>query len=536
MIQAAPTRILLTLWLVFLLSGCLAPQVSTSSLPIRLTIQADGKTQTVEVPTGSTIGDALKAAGVETNTLDRVEPPSYAQAQDGSQVTIIRVREEFQTVQTVLPFERQTVRNESLPAGETRLIQAGVNGSQEITYRRVIENEQEISYAPVKVVVLQAAAPEIVMVGVQAGFISLSIPGRLAYLSNGNAWLMEGSTANRRPILSDGDLDGRVFRLSPDGQWLLYTRKSQKPPAEEINTLWAYNFEDPSAQPIHLKISNVIHFADWIPGGTTTYITYSTVEPRAAAPGWQANNDLYTLKFGANGVVGKPGEVVSANTGGVYGWWGTQFIWSPDGKRLAYSRPDGIGLVSFKDKGLLPLLDITPLQTRSDWALIPGLAWGGDSQTMYLVTHAPPPGLVNPEESPFFDLGAFSLETGANVRLVKETGMFAYPAASQPSPRGSENSYRVAYLQALAPQQSQTSGYRLVIMDRDGSNRQTLFPALGAPGLQPQTPAWMPAQFSGVEGDFVAVVYQGNLWLVDVATGQASQATGDGLIQKIDWK
>jgi hypothetical protein len=32
------------------------------------------------------------------------------------------------------------------------------------------------------------------------------------------------------------------------------------------------------------------------------------------------------------------------------------------------------------------------------------------------------------------------------------------------------------------------------------------------------------------------VIYQGNLWLVDAATGKGHQVTGDGLIQKIDWK
>ncbi len=200
------------------------------------------------------------------------------------------------------------------------------------------------------------------------------------------------------------------------------------------------------------------------------------------------------------------------------------------------SRPDGFGLVSFKDNILVPLLDITPLQTHSDWALIPGLAWGADSNTLYIVTHAPPPGLVNPEESPNFDLSALSLDSGANVRLVTQGGMFAYPAVSSPKQVGDERSYKVAYLQSLAPAQSETSGYRLVIMDRDGSDRRGLFPQEGSPGLEPQTPLWAPAPLSEVEGDFVAVIYQGNLYLVDTATGIAHQVTGDGLIQKIDWK
>lgn len=516
-----------------LLGGCFAPRVSSSDLQIRVTVNVDGQSLQAEIASGSTVQQALQAVEVAVGSLDRIEPPVYALVQDGSQVTVLRVREEFDTRQVTLAFERQSIRNESLPQGETRLIQQGRNGIQEITTRRLFENGIETGSSIVKAVILQPAQPEIVMVGVQTPFSSLPINGRLVYLAGGNAWLMEGSTSKRTPLVSSADLDGRILKLSPKGDWLLYTRKSEKPASEEINTLWAINLDDPTAKPINLRVANVIHFADWIPG-TTTNITYSTVEPRAAAPGWQANNDLYTLKFSAAGVIGKPGPVIQANTGGVYGWWGSSFAWSPDGKRLAYARPDGIGLVSFRDSELVSLLEIAPLQTLSDWALIPPLTWGADSRTLYFVHHAPPPGLVNPEESPYFDLGVLSLTSSATVRMIRQTGMFAYPSASPAEELGDEQAFRIAYLQALSPLQSETSGYRLVVMDRDGSNRKTLFPLEGAPGLEPQTPLWSPGNQDKTA--FIAVVYQGNLWLVDIFSGQASQVTGDGLIQKIDWR
>ena len=76
----------------------------------------------------------------------------------------------------------------------------------------------------------------------------------------------------------------------------------------------------------------------------------------------------------------------------------------------------------------------------------------------------------------------------------------------------------------------------LMVMDRDGSNRRTLFPEEGSPGLGPQTPLWAPAPLSDGEGNFVAVIYQGNLYLIDTVTQIAHQVTGDGLMQKIDWK
>ncbi len=518
--------------LLILLTGCMAPQVSQGSASMLISIEADGKTIQASVPAGSTVQKALDASGVALNPLDRADPPAYTLLSEGDTIHITRVREEFSTRQEVLPFERQTVRNESMPIGETRLIQPGINGTQEITSRKVYEEGRLTSESIVKTVILQAAVPEIVMVGVQTPFVPIPIPGKLAYIASGNAWLMESSTANRKPIVTSGDLDGRVLRLSPDGEWLLYTRKSTKPADEEINTLWAYHFSDSKAKPINLRVSNIIHFADWVPGATLQ-IVYSTVEPRLTAPGWQANNDLFRMKFSATGSLGKAEKIVDANTGGVYGWWGTNFAWSPDGKRLAYSRPDGLGLVSFVNKDLLSLMEITPLQTHSDWALIPGMTWGADSRTLYIVTHAPPTGLVSPEESPYFDLSALQLDSGADVRIVRQSGMFAYPSASFADTGGN---YLVAYLQALSPAQSDTSGYRLFIMDRDGSNRQALFPVEGATGLEPQTPVWAPSPLTEDKGHFLAVIYQGNLYLIDIATGDPNQVTGDGLIQKIDWK
>jgi len=72
-------------------------------------------------------------------------------------------------------------------------------------------------------------------------------------------------------------------------------------------------------------------------------------------------------------------------------------------------------------------------------------------------------------------------------------------------------------------------------MDRDGSNPQVLFPQQGEQGLDPQQPAWSPGIMP--EGGYaVAVLYKGDLWLVNTTTGLAQQITGDGLISKLTWK
>ena len=517
-----------------ILFGCSAPQVSQAEEQITVPVHVDDATIEVTVPAGTNVENLLQQAGISLGTLDRVEPTLFTSLGKEDEVTVVRVREEFETVQEVIPFERQTVRTELLPDGETRISQPGENGVREITFRRLFEDNQPAGDpAIVKTVILVPPVPEIMLVGAQSTFAPLQLPGILAYISGGNAWVMDGSTANRRTVITSGDLDGRVFSVSPNGDWLLFTRKSTKPVEEEINTLWIVNLADPQAKPINLKVANVVHFADFVPWLSNT-VAYSTVEPRGTAPGWQANNDLIFRKFSSSGAVGQPAEVIASNSGGVYGWWGTNFIFSPDEESIAYSRPDGVGLVNIGENSLTPLLDNVPLQTGSDWTLIPGLTWGADSQSLFMVTHAPPPGFIKPEESPYFDITALSLANSTNVQLVEQSGMFAYPAASLSQKTENETSFKVAYLQAIFPDQSDSSRYKLVVMDRDGSNRSVLFPPEGSAGLAPQTPVWSPP--GEVQVEYLGFIYQGNIWLIDVSTGQAHQITGDGLANKLAWK
>ena len=508
-------------------TGCELSQSSQSQVAV--SVSADGVTHDLSLPAGSTVSEALASAGVVPGGLDRSQPPFYAVLREGDAIKLTRVEESFRTETTTLAFERQILRNESLPEGQERLVQAGVNGEQELTYRAVVEDGVQVSEAAVKSVVLKEPVPEIVMVGVRTSFPPLSIPGRLAYLAAGNAWMMDSSTANRSVLVNTGDLDGRVFALSPDGAYLLFTRKSQKPPDKEINTLWAVKTDGTGKGPSPLNAANIVHFAAWYPDGSHA-IAYSTVEPRPNAPGWQANNDLYKVSIG-----GQPQKILDANSGGVYGWWGMTFAFSPSG-RLAYAKPDGIGLVSQDGGYLAPVLAVPPLQTHGDWAWNPGITWGADSATLYFIDHAPAQAPATVEDSPFFDLRAISVDDHATADLSPQVGMFASPSVSVAHTNGGEKAYQLAYLQAIFPDQSETSRYRLVVMDRDGSNRRVLFPPPDVPGLEPQRAAWAPAPIAGQVGDYLSVIYQGNLWLVDSGSGESRQITGDGLASVSDWK
>jgi resuscitation-promoting factor RpfB len=524
-------RLLLSSILLLILTSCRSPQFGVA---IEVTVIADDRESRLEVSSGSTVSQALQEANIPIDNLDIIEPPLYSVLQDGDQIKITRVVETFVTEDIEIPFEKQIVRSESIGEGESLLLQPGENGQQELTWRVLTEDGKETSRTVVKTVILIEPTAEVTMIGAQSAFAPMPIPGKLVLLAGGNAWLMEGTTGNRKPLVTTGDLDGYVFTLSPTGEFLLYTRRSKKPVDEQINTLWVLRATGNSSPRQVSNAANIIHFAGWAPNSSPTF-GYTTVEPRTTAPGWQANNDFYRVTMSGE-VPNTPRKLLEANSGGIYGWWGINFAWGSDG-RLIYARPDQIGIVD-QEKGFLrPMMEIAPLQTNSDWAWIPPMVWGTEARTLFVVTHAPAPAPMTEEGSPYFNLTAISMINDATATLVQNVGMFAYPSASPVRPSNKERSYQVAFLQAIFPEQSETSRYRVVVMDRDGSDQRVIFPPADSVGLsQPQTPVWAPQPIEGQAGDFLAIIYQGNLWLVDSGSGQAFQVTNDGLLVKIDWK
>jgi Tol biopolymer transport system component len=92
----------------------------------------------------------------------------------------------------------------------------------------------------------------------------------------------------------------------------------------------------------------------------------------------------------------------------------------------------------------------------------------------------------------------------------------------------------LAFLQSTNPLDSVSSRYQLIVMDRDGSNRRLIYPADDQPGLSPgdldyKGFVWSP------DGRQIALIYQGNLFLVDVVTGLAQQITQDGQAGSPRW-
>jgi hypothetical protein len=515
------------LLLAVLLVACqpVPDQVVLLSLPVNV----DGTQITISTESGRTVEEALSKNGIRLGELDRTMPSRDTQLTASITILVTRVEHVTETREEEIPFETNILPNENMVLGEQQIIQSGSNGLQEITYQHVIENGTEISVAVIARTILREPQNEIIMEGVQSPNVPVTLNGKLAFLTTGNAWIMDGSTINRQILISTGDLDSRIFELSPNGEWLLFTRKAQENEQDVLNTLWVINTIDSKAQPIDLGVKNVIHFSGWLPSEDRAIVT-STVESRTTAPGWQANNDLQIIRFTEDGGVFAPQKWLESNSGGLYGWWGDDFIFQPVSTNITILRPDGIDLLALGKDESTPLTDILSFQTHGSWAWVTQASWGADGSVLYAVNHRQD-GSVSPEESPHFDLDVFFAADHAWRTLRQDVGMFAYPILSPEYTSG----HYLGYLQASFPQESDTSPYRLKVMDVDGSDEKELFPREGAAGMLPQVVQWQPAG-SGTDSVLIAVVYLGNIWLVDVNTGNLQQITGDGLTEMISWK
>ena len=128
-----------------------------------------------------------------------------------------------------------------------------------------------------------------------------------------------------------------------------------------------------------------------------------------------------------------------------------------------------------------------------------------------------------PEDSPVFDVWVLAANETLTVELVSEAGMWAAPKYA---PSGDD----IVFGRARSPHASQTSGYTLHLVDRDGSDLRPLYPPPQEIGLDYPEVAWGPG------GDQIIFVYQGNLHLINTFSGEVSQLTEEGSATAVQWR
>lgn len=511
------------------------PQAPEQSLLI--TLVADGRERTFVLAQSMTVEEFLVQPDINVtlNSSDRLSPPRFTQLSDGMKITIVRVTESNECERVEVPFQREIVQNEGLAPAEERLVQVGQNGIQEICYRLIYEDgvlQNRIQSG--QATVITPPINEVVIVGIRTQVEPLPLVGTLLYINNKNLWVIKGNSTEKRPLTTTGNLDSLVLTASPDGRYALYSAQRNVEEAF-LNQLWLIETTG-SGNPIELAATNVIH-AEWVPQTTDTF-SYSTGEPQAIFPFWRALNNWWTMQIDLRtGRSLNIRNVVPESGGGLLGWWGTVFRWSPNGERLAWVRADSSGIVSPRGE-LQPLVQYPFFRTAQNWSWRADASWSFDSQLIATTVHGAPVGNEPPETSPAFDAAVYDANGSFQATIQPASGMWSAPkfspAVNDPNsefPRG-----YLAYLKARDPYNSINGEYDLVVADRDGSNARVIFPRANQAGvttrdfgLTPQDFTWNPT------ASMIAIIYQGNLWVVDVVSGAAHQLTFDGQSEHPVW-
>ncbi len=495
---------------------------------ISVTVERSGQIIRGKNPAGATVLQALDAMGVVYSLQDIISPGLSTVLSEDTEIHILTVTEEESKSQRIIPFISQTIRNETLPEGETYIIQSGKNGLEELTTKSVYEDNLLASQTITNRAILEESVPEILMVGVKAEHTPIQIPGKIIFVSNNSLWLMQNTTGERTPLVTTGDVDGRILDLSSDGEWLLFSRATKE---DEINSLWMLNISDWSAEPISLRISNVVHFSAWLPGDALR-VVYSTVIPQESAPGWKAENDLQLQVFSESGMILSKETLLEANEDGIYSWWGTQFLLSKDGKTLAYANPGSIGVIDRLTGEKTPLAAILPYEkTRSDWAWVPGISWTAEQDGLVFSFHGDISGVIETFDPTDFNLGSVNIHQPVPKEIRAGTGLFSYPSVS---PLFDNGNSLIAFLEPVTPSESESSQYRILVMNADGTNPKLVFPLESGGYVSPQKISWAPE--SDQSQTWLAFLYQGNIWLVNPFTGIYNQITIDQSISGFIWE
>ena len=513
--------------------GCRAAHGERS---INVTIVVDGRETAYGFSQDLTVDQLLSGAQIELGPRDRISHPLVSPVDNGMRVTIKRVSEKEVCEQEEIAFQRLLLTKEGVAADERELGNAGVAGIREVCYRILLEDGTEVDRVQLGFpTILREPVAELTYVGTNGVVQPVPIPGRISYINHENAWTITTNAANKRRLTSDHRLDALVFDQRQDGQRLIFTSDTDETD-EFFNELWMVATGDGS-EPMRMSPTDVL-FAAWRPRASNA-IAYATGERAPGTAGLKALNNLWLMSIDLeSGRTLAIEEILPESSGGVYGWWGRNFAWSPRGDRLAWAQADGFGLVDLENKRLTPLIQYAALRASATWVWLSSLSWSLDGQLLAGIAHGAPLNDEPAETSPVFDLVVSSVDGRFSAPITVSAGMWAAPAFSpDTAPLGAEyRSGKLAWLQARDPQISLSSEYDLMLADRDGSNRRRLFPPSGDTGIRKSNFGSRARDFVwSPDGSFIALIYEGNLWLIEVETAAAYQVTFDGQSSNLVW-
>jgi Tol biopolymer transport system component len=525
--------------MITVLTAC-NPKDTPNGSEFRVEVVVDGTRSTFTYNRSTSVSQFLDEIDIVLNSLDDVNPPRFTPISDGMTITIVRITEETACEDQEAPYEEKQFSRTDMEPDETVIVQQGVPGIIQVCVRIEYRDGIEVRQVTTSRTMIRPPEDLITYVGVEDNLDPVPIEGTLAYISNGQAYIMRTTSGNRHVITPEGGLDGYVFELSSNGRQLLFTRSTPDPNDQPFsNELWAVlDTTTPNPVLIDLPIPDVLTAA-WRPNFPGTF-SYSTANGSNSFLGWDAYNDLFFWRINEqDGSVIDVETVIEDNLIGNFAIWGTKFAWSPNGEQLAYAKADGVGLVDIENGDFLPFNVSYPhyaTAVDNGWVWETDISWSQDGEWVILTAHGPPFGAEDPTHSSIFNIAVFRADGTLVIEsLINQAGIWSAPRYSPLQLNDLDfEDFKIAYLQARDPLSSYSGEYDLYVADRDGSNPRRIFPVENQPGLRPinaegELFAWSPS------GRQIAIVYQGNLWIVEVETGRATQVTPDGGVASPRW-
>ncbi|MDQ4149546.1 MAG: septal ring lytic transglycosylase RlpA family protein [Actinomycetota bacterium] len=136
----------------------------TVAQSVQATLVHDGKTRSVTTNV-LTARDLLHQLGVTLSPHDRVEPGLDAYPAAGSTITVVRVNQAVEKVQSKIPFKKVTERTAKLELGVRKVKTKGREGTKTSSYRVTYEDGRVKSRTFVDSKVTRQPVAEVILVG-----------------------------------------------------------------------------------------------------------------------------------------------------------------------------------------------------------------------------------------------------------------------------------------------------------------------------------------------------------------------------------
>ncbi|HSX01892.1 MAG TPA: ubiquitin-like domain-containing protein [Candidatus Saccharimonadia bacterium] len=134
-----------------------------------LTIRVDGQVKSIRTQ-ATTVGDALKSAGVALGLKDTVSAPLDAPVEWNMSVSVARVTEVEANITAAIPHATQTVTDPTMLKGQTQVRTHGVDGQRVALYRIHYQDGNETGRELLNVVSQTAPVTEVDVVGTKVVF------------------------------------------------------------------------------------------------------------------------------------------------------------------------------------------------------------------------------------------------------------------------------------------------------------------------------------------------------------------------------